>query len=703
MDLVNLVIIIACVSLFYALFLFVKVKSQSAGNERMQEISSKIREGAIVYLKRQYKSVSIFFGTIFLIMIALSFCGIIGKFMPYSFLLGGLLSGISGYIGMRMATMANVRTTEAARKSLVKALDISFSAGSIIGFVVVGVGLSGIGICYYLLKQHLIHMDTAYNIESILGEVITNLLTFGMGVSAMSLFARVGGGIFTKAADVGADLVGKIEMGIPEDDPKNPAVIADNVGDNVGDVAGMGADLFESYVNSIISCSALALGSGFGESGVILPFLLAAVGIVASIIGSFFVKTREDAGQPQLLFTLRKGIYLSNILMCVFSFFLIKNIFPNNLNLFFSIFFGQICGMAIGYCTEYFTSSAYRPTKELSRSTKTGAGTVVISGLSLGMLSAFLPVIIVSACILISFFSSGGRIVTDFQIFSKGLYGISLAAVGMLSTLGITVATDAYGPIADNAGGIAEMSGLTEEVRKRTDMLDSLGNTTAATGKGFAIGSAGLTSLALVAAYINQAKMINPSQIFDLSIINPCVLIGLFVGASLPFLFSAFTMSSVGKAAMDVVCEVRRQFKEIKGLMEGKADPDYQSCVDICTKASVRQMLVPALIGVVSPLAMSLFLGVSGVSGMLVGATVSGAVLALTMSNAGGAWDNSKKYIESGHFGGKKSENHKAAVVGDTVGDPFKDTSGPAINILIKLLAMVSIVFVSIAVSGSLF
>ena len=558
------------------------------------------------------------------------------------------------------------------------------------GFTVVGLGLLDLTIWYFILNTVFRSLPEAERI----GQITANMLTFGMGASSMALFARVGGGIFTKAADVGADLVGKVEAGIPEDDPRNPAVIADNVGDNVGDVAGMGADLYESYVGSIVSTSALAVAAGFGVKGVAVPMMLAAFGVIASITGTFFVKTKEDASQKSLLKALRLGTYISAVLVAVGAFVIIRILLPGHVGIYAAVLSGLIAGVLIGAITEYFTSDSYRPTRNLASSSETGAATVIISGLSLGMLSTVAPVIIVGASVLISYYCSGGN--TDFNM---GLYGVGVSAVGMLSTLGITLATDAYGPIADNAGGIAEMTHMPPEVRNRTDALDSLGNTTAATGKGFAIGSAALTALALIASYIDKVQQLNPDIALNLTITNPTVLIGLFIGGMLPFLFAALTMEAVGKAAQSIVIEVRRQFKEIRGLMEGKAEPDYASCVDMCTKSAQKLMLAPALIAVIIPVAVGLLLGVNGVAGLLAGNTVTGFVLAVMMANSGGAWDNAKKYIEGGAHGGKGSDQHKAAVVGDTVGDPFKDTSGPSINILIKLTSMVSIVFAGLIVA----
>jgi len=559
------------------------------------------------------------------------------------------------------------------------------------GFTVVGLGLLDISVWFFLLKF----------VFCLSNDAITSaMLTFGMGASSMALFARVGGGIFTKAADVGADLVGKVEAGIPEDDPRNPAVIADNVGDNVGDVAGMGADLYESYVGSVISACALGVAALHSLEAMALPMILSAVGVLCSIIGTFVVRTKEGASQKQLLKALSRGTNLSAVLIAVISLPVVYyTLGKDNWTVYFAILAGLVAGVLIGQSTEYYTSDSYKPTKNLAKASETGTATIIINGLSVGMLSTLLPIIIVSVCVLIAYFVSGGA-----SSSSMGLYGIALAAVGMLSTLGITLATDAYGPVADNAGGIAQMAGLDEKVRQRTDALDSLGNTTAATGKGFAIGSAALTALALMASYVDKVNSIEDGaeKIANLSITNPTVLIGLFIGACLPFVFAALTMSSVGRAAQSVVMEVRRQFREIKGLMEGDADADYASCVDLCTKASLKEMVLPTIVAVIVPVAVGMALGASGVVGMLAGATASGFLMAVFMSNSGGAWDNAKKYIESGEFGGKGSENHKAAVVGDTVGDPFKDTAGPAINILIKLLSMVSIVFAALVVHFSI-
>lgn len=691
MDLTVSTIVLLCaiLAIAFALFNFYSVKKKPEGTEAMAGIAAKIRSGAMAYLSRQYKTVAVFFAVLFVIFIILSAVGSMSWFAPFAFITGGFFSALAGYVGMKIATYANSRTANGARESLNKGLKIAFSSGSVMGLTVVGLGLFNI-VVWYMIMHFIAKLPD--------NDTMQVLLTYGMGASSMALFARVGGGIFTKAADVGADLVGKVEAGIPEDDPRNPACIADNVGDNVGDVAGMGADLYESYVGSIVSCGALAVGafSGSGEmqfAALMLPMLIAAIGIIASIIGTFFVSTKEGATQKMLLGSLRKGTYAASILSAIGSAILIFCMMPDNKGLFVSVIAGLLAGVLIGYFTEYYTSDSYKPTQELSASSETGSATIIINGISLGMASTAIPVVIIGIAVLVSFFVAGGASSAE-----TGLYGVALAAVGMLSTLGITLATDAYGPVADNAGGIAEMSGLEKKVRERTDALDSLGNTTAATGKGFAIGSAALTALALILTYVDK---IGASEM-DLRVTNPAVLIGLFIGAMLPFLFSAMTMKAVGRAAQQIVVEVRRQFKEIKGLMEGKAEADYRSCVDICTKSALKEMILPAALGIIAPLIVGFILGPNGVVGMLAGALICGFALAVMMANSGGAWDNAKKYIEAGNFGGKNSKNHKAAVVGDTVGDPFKDTSGPSVNILIKLLSMVSIVFAGLVASGNL-
>jgi len=675
------VIATAVLALVFAAVKFYQVKKLPEGNEMMAEISSKIRRGAMAYLKRQYKTVSVFFAVMVIILGVLAALGYLTPFVPFAFLTGGLFSALSGFVGMNIATYANSRTANGAVGGLNKGLKIAFSSGTVMGMTVVGLGLFDISFWFILLN---------YVFKLPVDQTTSAMLTFGMGASSMALFARVGGGIFTKAADVGADLVGKVEAGIPEDDHRNPACIADNVGDNVGDVAGMGADLYESYVGSIVSCGALAIAAQMGFKGVILPMIIAAVGILASVISTFFVSTKEGADQKTLLGALRKGTYSASVISAAASLAVILVLFPGNFGLFGAVVAGLLAGVLIGYFTEYYTSDTYKPTQQLSASSETGSATIIIDGVALGMKSTAIPVVVVGVSIICSYFFAGGA-----SSFENGLYGVALSAVGMLSTLGITLATDAYGPVADNAGGIAQMSGLDEEVRERTDALDSLGNTTAATGKGFAIGSAALTALALIVSYTDEINAINP-ELLNLNITNPAVLIGLFIGAMLPFLFSAMTMQAVGRAAQKVVLEVRRQFREITGLLDGTADADYESCIDICTKSSLKEMIAPASLGVLAPIVVGLVLGCNGVVGMLSGALVSGFVLAIMMSNSGGAWDNAKKYIEAGNHNGKGSENHKAAVVGDTVGDPFKDTAGPSVNILIKLLSMVSIVFAAV-------
>jgi len=658
-----------------------KVLSYSEGTERMQKLAASIREGANAYLKQQYTTVGKVFVVVFVILLVMAFATrgeMLSKFTPFAFVTGGVFSMLAGFIGMKIATASNARTAQAASESLNKGLRIAFSSGSVMGFTVVGLGMLDITMWYFLLRY-------AFGITDPV-EVGNIMVMNGMGASFMALFARVGGGIYTKAADVGADLVGKVEAGIPEDDPRNPATIADNVGDNVGDVAGMGADLYESYVGSILATFSLGAIAGYGWKGMLLPLLLAVVGIVCSILGSFLVKTKEDATQESLLKSLRTGTYTAAILAAIIAAPLTYWIL-GNWGVYIAILSGLIGGCAIGYFTEYYTSDTYKPTQELAAASETGSATIIIGGISLGLKSTMVSILIVAVAVLLSFFCAGGG-----ESFNLGLYGIGIAGVGMLSTLGITLATDAYGPVADNAGGIAEMSGLPDTVRERTDALDSLGNTTAATGKGFAIGSASLTALALLVSYVDIVQS-NTEEVLDLSLTNPLMLVGLFVGAMLTFVFSAFTMSAVQKAAQSIVMEVRRQFREIPGIMDFKADPDYASCVALCTKGALKEMVAPALLAIVVPIITGLILGPIGVVGLLGGVSVTGFAMAVFMSNAGGAWDNAKKYIESGHHGGKGSEQHKAAVVGDTVGDPFKDTSGPSLNILIKLCSTVSIVF----------
>ena len=658
-----------------------KVMSYSEGTERMQKLAAAIREGANAYLKQQYTTVFKVFLVVFVILLVMAFASggkMLSVFTPFAFVTGGCFSMLAGFIGMKIATNSNARTAQAASESLNKGLRVAFSSGSVMGFTVVGLGMLDITMWYFLLRF-------AFGISDPV-QIGNVMVMNGMGASFMALFARVGGGIYTKAADVGADLVGKVEAGIPEDDPRNPATIADNVGDNVGDVAGMGADLYESYVGSILATFALGGIAGYGFGGMLLPLALAVTGIVCSIIGSFLIKTKEDATQESLLKSLRTGTYTAAVLAAIVAAPL-TYVILGNWGVYIAILSGLIGGCAIGYFTEYYTSDTYKPTQELAAASETGSATIIIGGISLGLKSTMVSILIVAVAVLVSFFCAGGA-----ASFNAGLYGIGIAGVGMLSTLGITLATDAYGPVADNAGGIAEMSGLPEEVRQRTDALDSLGNTTAATGKGFAIGSASLTALALLVSYVDIVQS-NTEEVLDLSLTNPLMLVGLFIGAMLTFVFSAFTMSAVQKAAQSIVVEVRRQFKEIPGIMEFKADPDYASCVGLCTKGALKEMVAPAVLAIVVPIATGLILGPIGVVGLLGGVSVTGFAMAVFMSNAGGAWDNAKKYIESGHHGGKGSECHKAAVVGDTVGDPFKDTSGPSLNILIKLCSTVSIVF----------
>ena len=683
----------AVLALLFAAIQRKKVMSYSEGNATMQKIAQSIREGANAYLKHQYSTVAKVFAVVFVVLVIIAFASggeMLSKFTPFAFLTGGIWSMLAGLIGMKIATNSNARTAQAASESLNRGLRVAFSSGAVMGFTVVGLGMLDISIWLMIL-----HFGAGITDPVQLGNII---VMNGIGASFMALFARVGGGIYTKAADVGADLVGKVEAGIPEDDPRNPATIADNVGDNVGDVAGMGADLYESYVGSILATFALGASAyaadGLTWNAMLLPLIIAVVGVVCSVIGTFLIRTKENATQKSLLATLRKGTYTAAVLAAVIAapvtYYIMGSWGP-----YIAILAGLVAGCAIGYFTEYYTSDTYKPTQGLADSTETGAATTIIGGISLGMKSTAAPIVIIGVAIIVSFLAAGGSLTTNAanygELFSKGLYGIGIAAVGMLSTLGITLATDAYGPVADNAGGIAEMSGLGEEVRNRTDALDSLGNTTAATGKGFAIGSAALTALALLVSYVDVVKV--KVDTLDLSITNPAVLVGLFVGAMLTFLFAALTMSGVQRAAQSIVVEVRRQFKEIAGIMEGKADPDYASCVDLCTKGALHEMVAPSLLAIVVPVVTGLILGAEAVVGLLGGVTVTGFVVAVFMSNAGGAWDNAKKYIESGTHGGKGSDCHKAAVIGDTVGDPFKDTSGPSLNILIKLCSTVSIVF----------
>ena len=693
----------ALIALFFALFQSRKVMKFSEGTPAMVKVADAIRKGANAFLRRQYRTVAIFYIAMAVILGVLALLEFVSPFMPFAFITGGVYSGLAGFIGMKIATTANARTANAASESLNRGLKVAFSSGAVMGFTVVGLGLFDISVWLLVLKY-------AFGRES--AEIARTMVMFGMGASALALFARVGGGIFTKAADVGADLVGKVEAGIPEDDARNPAVIADNVGDNVGDVAGMGADLYESYVGSILASFAIGSAAGYGWAGMLLPMLIAVVGVISSVIGTFFIRTGEKASQKELLRTLRTGTYSAAVIAAAaaapLTYFISRGtaMEGNSWGIYISILVGLLAGCLIGYFTEYFTSDTYKPTQELAAASETGPATIIIGGVSLGMKSTLAPVLIVAVAIIVSFLASGGILTTsspDYaSLFSKGLYGIGISAVGMLSTLAITLATDAYGPVADNAGGIAQMSGMGPEVRERTDALDSLGNTTAATGKGFAIGSAALTALALLVSYVDiaQGKM---SHKIDLSVTNPAVLSGVFIGVMLVFVFSSLAMYAVQRAAQTIVVEVRRQFREILGIMEGTGEPDYRRCVDLCAKGALREMVVPSLMAVIVPVVTGLILGVEGVVGLLVGVMATGFAVAVYMANAGGAWDNAKKYIESGEHKGKGSENHKAAVIGDTVGDPFKDTAGPSLNILIKLVSTVSIVFVGLIARFSIF
>jgi K(+)-stimulated pyrophosphate-energized sodium pump len=680
------------ISLLFAFYLSRTTKKFDEGTDVMKQIAQAVREGARAYLKRQYKVVAFIFAVIFVILLILALNRMLPIFVPFTFLTGGFFSALSGFIGMAQATNSSARTANAARTSLNSALRVAFGAGGVMGFVVVGLSLWDLSFWFFILN--LVYRNLTLNERLLI--VTQTIVCYGMGASFQALFARVGGGIFTKAADVGADLVGKVEANIPEDDPRNPATIADNVGDNVGDVAGMGADLFESYVGSIVAAMALAFAAGFGMSGIILPLLLATAGVVSSIIGTFFVHAREEASQKVLLFAIRKGVWVASILMAIISAFIIRFVFPENFNFYWPILTGIACGVFIGISTEFFTSDNYKPTRSIALASRTGPATVILEGLSVGMSSTIIPVICVALAIVGGYYLPGGAVNPQY-----GLFGVAISAVGMLSTLCITLATDAYGPVADNAGGNAEMSHLPEEVRKRTDALDAIGNTTAATGKGFAIGSAALTVLALTAAYRSQILIF--LREIDLRITNPPVIIGLFIGAMMPFAFCSQTIKAVGRAAGLIVVEVRRQFKEIKGLLEAKARPDYAKTVDICTVAAQKEMVLPSIMAIIVPLIIGMLLGPNGVIGLLVGALISGFVVALMMANTGGAWDNAKKYIEKGELGGKGSFEHKATVVGDTVGDPFKDTAGPSLNILIKLMSTVSIVFADFILRFTLF
>lgn len=719
------------VALFFAWYFFRGMMRRSEGTERMQQIAAHVRSGAMAYLRQQYKVVIIVFLFLALFFAFLAYgLGVQNKWVPFAFLTGGLFSGLAGYIGMRTATFASARTAQAASESLDSGLRVAFRSGAVMGLVVVGLGLLDISI-WYLILDHFVESTTASQKLTI---ITTTMLTFGMGASTQALFARVGGGIYTKAADVGADLVGKVEAGIPEDDPRNPATIADNVGDNVGDVAGMGADLYESYCGSILATAALGAAAFAGDmqlKAVLAPMMIAAVGILLSVLGIFLVRTREGASMKQLLRSLGLGVNVSAVLIAILTFVILYSLQLDNwVGISFAVIVGLLAGIIIGQSTEYYTSHSYKPTRRIAKSSETGPATVIISGIGMGMISTAIPVLTISAAIILAYLCAIGfdfeNMLTGASL-SKGLYGIGIAAVGMLSTLGITLATDAYGPIADNAGGNAEMSGLDPEVRKRTDALDALGNTTAATGKGFAIGSAALTALALLASYIEEVKVgllhlgqetielsngtvqaVTDANILDfvdyfyISVMNPNVLIGVFIGAMMAFLFCGLTMNAVGRAAQSMVEEVRRQFREIKGILEGTATPDYARCVAISTKGAQREMLLPSILAIVAPVLTGFIFGVAGVMGLLVGGLGAGFVLAIFMANSGGSWDNAKKYIEEGNHGGKGSDCHKATVVGDTVGDPFKDTAGPSLNILIKLMSMVSIVVAGLTVAYSL-
>lgn len=716
----------AVLALALAWYFYREMKKENEGTPTMRKIALHVRQGAMSYLRQQYKVVGIVFACLVVVFAIMAFgFDLQNHWVPVAFLTGGFFSGLAGFIGMKTATYASARTAHAASRSLNRGLRIAFRSGAVMGLIVVGLGLLDISL-WFLILDHFIEAESS---TAKLTIITTTMLTFGMGASTQALFARVGGGIYTKAADMGADLVGKVEAGIPEDDPRNPATIADNVGDNVGDVAGMGADLYESYCGSILATSALGAAAFVSADdaqfkAVIAPMLIAAVGIILSILGIFAVRTKENASMKTLLRSLSLGTNLSSVLIAGASFLILWLLgMPNWMNIAIAVVVGLVVGVVIGQATEYFTSQSYRPTRRLAESGKTGSATVITSGIGLGMISTTIPVLAVVAGIILSYWFGAGF---DFANVSQGLYGISIAAVGMLSSLGITLATDAYGPIADNAGGNAEMSGLGKEVRRRTDALDSLGNTTAATGKGFAIGSAALTGLALLASYIEEirigldrlgTKVIEVGEripiakasftdfmtYYDVTLMNPKVLSGIFIGSMMAFLFCGLTMNAVGRVASQMVEEVRRQFREIKGIMDGKTDPDYARCVQISTRGAQREMVFPSLLAIIAPVAVGLIFGVAGVIGLLIGGLASGFVLAVFMANAGGAWDNAKKYVEEGNFGGKGGDVHKATVVGDTVGDPFKDTSGPSLNILIKLMSMVAIVMAGLTVSWSLF
>ena len=723
-SIVYIVLAASVLALTFAFIFFKQMMKEDEGTDLMKKIAAHVRKGAMAYLKQQYKVVIIVFIVLAILFYVMSLFDLQNSWVWFAFLTGGFFSGLAGFFGMKTATYASARTANAARKSLNSGLKVAFRSGAVMGLVVVGLALLDVSV-WFLVLDHFI------GVEDHLVIITTTMLTFGMGASTQALFARVGGGIYTKAADVGADLVGKTEYNIPEDDPRNPATIADNVGDNVGDVAGMGADLYESYAGSILATMALGASAfatsaveGMQYRAVFAPMLIAAVGVLLSIIGIFLVKTNEGAGMKQLLGALSRGTNTAAILIAAATFGIFAWLFGTDTNQWWqvslSVVVGLLAGVIIGKSTEYYTSQSYKPTQKVAESSKTGPATVIISGLGLGMLSTAIPVVTVGFAIILAYLCANGfNIEFTAANLSRGLYGIGIAAVGMLSTLGITLATDAYGPIADNAGGNAEMSGLEPEVRKRTDALDALGNTTAATGKGFAIGSAALTALALLASYVEEIKLalirvgqalpngidaakatlVDFMNAYNVNLMNPVVLVGVFIGAMMAFVFCGMTMNAVGRAAQKMVEEVRRQFSTIKGILEGKAEPDYERCVAISTKGAQHEMLVPSILAILVPILTGVILGVPGVLGLLIGGLSTGFVLAVFMANSGGAWDNAKKYVEEGNFGGKGSENHKATVVGDTVGDPFKDTSGPSLNILIKLMSMVSIVMAGLTVT----
>ncbi len=714
----------AIIALVFALYFFRRMKSLSEGTPRMIEIATHVREGAMAYLKQQYRVVAVVFAVLAILFFSIAYgLGVMNKWVPFAFLSGGFFSALAGFIGMKTATYASSRTANASINSLNDGLQVAFRSGAVMGLVVVGLGLLDISIWYVVLN---LFVDGVSASDKVI-IISTTMLTFGVGASTQALFARVGGGIYTKAADVGADLVGKVEAGIPEDDPRNPATIADNVGDNVGDVAGMGADLYESYTGSILATAALGAAAYIGCADiqikvVLAPMLIAAVGILLSIAGIFFVNTKEGATMNSLLKSLHIGTNTSSVLVAAATFAILYLLgLENWMWISLSVITGLVAGIVIGQATEYYTSHSYRPTQKIAESSETGAATVIISGIGMGMISTAIPVITVGVAIILSFlfaieFNMDGMMTA--QNLSRGLYGIGIAAVGMLSTLGITLATDAYGPIADNAGGNAQMAGLDPAVRNRTDALDALGNTTAATGKGFAIGSAALTALALLASYVEQirtalmglgvqtigavevasANILDFMDYYHVSLLNPKLLVGMFIGAMMSFLFCGLTMNAVARAAQSMVNEVRRQFREIAGILDGTGTPDYARCVEISTKGAQREMLFPSVLAIVVPIVIGILFDVAGVMGLLVGALSSGFILAIFMANAGGAWDNAKKYVEEGNCNGKGSDCHKATVVGDTVGDPFKDTSGPSLNILIKLMSMVSIVMTGLTV-----